>query len=123
MRAAIVCLATASFFGCGTYRLSPSDGGAPAGDDAAAPDGDDGGDASDGAVPGAPPLGATPHPGGVTFRVWAPQAAHVFVVGDFNAWDATANELVAEQASGAPTGIFGGDVAGAAAGQEYAYAV
>ena len=55
----------------------------------------------------------------VTFRVWAAHAAHVFVVGDFNAWDASANELAAEGTSA----IFGGDVAGAAVGQEYAYVV
>jgi len=118
MRAAILCLAFASFAGgCGTYRLTGSDGGAPSPDDAAAP-GDDAGDDGDG-LPGTPPLGATPHPGGVYFRVWAAHAAHVFVVGNFNGWDATANELAEEGASA----IFGGDVAGAAVGQEYAYAV
>src|SRR5262245_10122925 len=120
MRAAVLCLAFASFAsvasGCGTYRLSAGDGGVPvpAPDDAAVL-GDDAG----GALPDAPPLGATPHPGGVYFRVWAAHAASVAVVGDFNAWDATATPLAGEGASH----IFGGDVAGAVVGQEYAYAV
>src|SRR5947209_5297560 len=131
MRAAIVFLApliigpliAGSLAGCGTYRATTRDAGSGAGDDASVP-GDDAGTSDDGGdVPGAPPLGATPHPGGVTFRVWAPHAAHVFVVGGFNAWSATANELAAESKSGAPTGIFGGDVDGATVGQQYAYAL
>ncbi len=122
MRAAIVCLAIA---GCGTYGVRPS-ADAAAGDDAAIPGdlGDAGSDGGDGgAIPEGPPLGATPHPGGVGFRVWAPDDARVFVVGDFNGWDATANELAAESSGGAPTGFFSGDVAGAVVGQQYAYAL
>jgi 1,4-alpha-glucan branching enzyme len=124
MRAAIVCLASL-IIGCGTYHLRPSDAGG-GGDDAAVPggsDGDGGGRDGDGGVAGAPPLGATPHPGGVFFRVWAPHAAHVFVTGDFNAWSATADGLAAESSGGTPTGLFGGDVAGAAVGQQYDYVV
>ena len=119
MRAAIVWLASL-IIGCGTYRASATDGGPPA-DDAAAPaDGADDGATDDAAIPpGGPPLGATPHPGGVVFRVWAPHAAHVFVVGDFNGWSPTANELAPEGTSG----IFDGDVAAAAVGQQYAYAL
>ncbi|MDB4970997.1 MAG: 1,4-alpha-glucan-branching protein [Myxococcales bacterium] len=122
MRAAALCLASA-ILGCGTYAGRPPDaagvggvGGDGSGDDAgvAAPD------LAASGPPADAPLGATPYPGGTRFRVWAPHAAHVFVVGDFNAWSATANELAVE--SGA-TGIFGGDVAGAIAGQQYAYAV
>jgi 1,4-alpha-glucan branching enzyme len=84
--------------------------------------GDGGGSSSGGGSDGAtgattPGLGATPHPGGVTFRVWAPDAARVFVSGDFNAWSASANELAPEKTSG----YFGGDVAGASVGQSYAY--
>jgi 1,4-alpha-glucan branching enzyme len=33
-----------------------------------------------------PYMGATPYPGGVTFRVWAPFASDVQVQGDFNNW-------------------------------------
>ena len=63
-------------------------------------------------------LGATPIAGGVHFRVWAPDAARVFVEGDFNGWSASANPLAAE-----PGGIFDGEVAGAEVGQAYAYAI
>src|SRR4051812_20269385 len=109
MRAAAVCFAS-TLCGCGTYAAHPPDaamaGSGGAGDDAAA------GDAPDLAAGGPPadaPLGATPYPGGVRFRVWAPHAAHVFVAGDFNAWSATANELAPEAAGGgaAGGGIFG----------------
>jgi 1,4-alpha-glucan branching enzyme len=55
----------------------------------------------------------------VTFRVWAPDAAHVFATCDFNAWSKTANELLQEGTSR----IFGGEVAGAMAGQQYAYVI
>ncbi|MGB3187475.1 MAG: alpha-amylase family glycosyl hydrolase [Ornithinimicrobium sp.] len=34
-----------------------------------------------------PGMGAIPHDGGVTFRVWAPNARNVAVVGDFCGWD------------------------------------
>jgi 1,4-alpha-glucan branching enzyme len=63
-------------------------------------------------------LGATVHPGGVTFRVWAPEAASVFVEGDFDGWSPTADALAPEG-----DGTFGGDVAGATVGQAYAYAI
>src|SRR5690242_14181130 len=107
MRAPIVCLAASllAAAACGTYHVHSPDGppvgdtGDGGSDDAAAPD-------ADGAAPAAaPPLGATPYPGGVSFRVWAPHAQRVFVVGDFNAWDPTADELAAEGG-----GIFGGNV-------------
>src|SRR5207248_2445327 len=63
-----------------------------------------------------PGLGATPHPGGTTFRVWAPHASQVFVSGEFNAWNDSANELLLDA-----DGIFTGDVSGAIAGQPYQY--
>ena len=34
-----------------------------------------------------PPTGATVVPGGATFRIWAPRASSVHVVGNFNAWN------------------------------------
>ena len=34
-------------------------------------------------------MGAIPHTGGVGFRVWAPHAKSVSVIGSFNDWDAT----------------------------------
>jgi 1,4-alpha-glucan branching enzyme len=108
MRAAALCLA--SLAGCSTYSLSSPDGALP---------GDDGGaDLATETPPADAPLGATPYPGGVRFRVWAPHATRVFVVGDFNGWSPTASELLPEGG-----GRFGGDVAGAAVGQEYAYSV
>lgn len=41
-------------------------------------------------------MGAIPHEGGTTFRVWAPHADSVSVVGDFNDWSAEAHPLTAE---------------------------
>ena len=32
-------------------------------------------------------MGAIPHAGGVAFRVWAPHAQRVSVIGSFNGWD------------------------------------
>src|SRR5579884_1245957 len=112
---ALLCLAFVAA-ACGTYHQhAPS--GPPVGGDAGASNGADGGSGDDGGVapPDAPPLGATPYPGGVTFRLWAPHAQQVFVVGDFNQWSATANPLASEG-----NGIFGGNVDGAMAGQQYA---
>src|SRR5437879_4436655 len=64
----------------------------------------------------APALGATPHPGGTTFRVWAPHANSVSVIGDFNAWDPNAHPLAPEAG-----GLFAADVPSAVAGQQYKY--
>ncbi|MEE4275845.1 MAG: hypothetical protein V2J16_08295, partial [Thermoleophilia bacterium] len=33
-----------------------------------------------------PGMGAIPHAGGTSFRVWAPHAAAVFVTGTFDDW-------------------------------------
>jgi 1,4-alpha-glucan branching enzyme len=63
-------------------------------------------------------MGATLYSGGVTFRVWAPYAARVWVAGDFNGWSTTANELGNEF-----NGNFSTDVAGAARWQKYKYVI
>ncbi len=63
-------------------------------------------------------MGSTPYVGGVTFRVWAPNAAMVFVEGDFNNWSASANPLGSEG-----DGNWSNDVPGAEAGQTYRYVI
>ena len=65
-----------------------------------------------------PGMGSTPYDGGVTFRVWAPDAGSVFVEGDFNNWSTTANPLGADG-----NGNWSNDVAGAAVGQTYRYVI
>lgn len=63
-----------------------------------------------------PGLGSIPYNGGVNFEVWAPDAASVFVEGDFNNWSQTANQLVSQG-----NGIWSANVAGAVIGQTYRY--
>ncbi|MBI5366690.1 MAG: alpha amylase C-terminal domain-containing protein [Planctomycetes bacterium] len=65
-----------------------------------------------------PGMGAMPFAGGVTFRVWAPNASAVAVAGDFNAWSATATPLARESG-----GTWSADVPAAAAGQKYKYVI
>jgi 1,4-alpha-glucan branching enzyme len=55
---------------------------------------------------------------GVQFAVWAPNAARVSVLGDFNGWDAAAHEL---SARGDSSGIWEGFVEGPAPGAVYKY--
>ena len=54
-----------------------------------------------------PGLGSWPHPGGTTFRVWAPNAQSAAVAGEFNDWHA------APMARDADGGTWSLDVAGA----------
>lgn len=61
-----------------------------------------------------PGMGAVPHADGTTFRVWAPHAAAVAVVGSFNGWSADADPLAPEEG-----GYWSADVPGAAPGAEY----
>lgn len=61
-------------------------------------------------------LGATPHAGGVAFRVWAPNAQRVAVIGSFNAWDGDTHPLRAEE-----NGCWYADVAEAQIGDQYRY--
>ncbi|MCC6322015.1 MAG: alpha amylase C-terminal domain-containing protein [Phycisphaerales bacterium] len=65
-----------------------------------------------------PGMGAIPYAGGVTFRVWAPNASTVAVGGTFNAWSATANPLYLESGG---AGNWSVDVPGAVEGQEYKF--
>jgi 1,4-alpha-glucan branching enzyme len=60
-------------------------------------------------------LGATAVPGGVVFRVWAPNAARATVVGDWNGWNLTRDPMTATR------GIWEVMVAGARAGDEYKF--
>ena len=67
-------------------------------------------------------LGAVllPQGRGASFAVWAPNAQAVSVIGDWNAWDATAQPLV-PRADG--SGIWEGQADQARAGQAYKYRV
>jgi len=62
-------------------------------------------------------LGSHIVPGGVVFGVWAPNAARVSVIGDFNDWDNDANPLEPVGASG----IWEGFIPGLAKGTTYKY--
>jgi 1,4-alpha-glucan branching enzyme len=61
-------------------------------------------------------MGALPLEGSTHFRVWAPHANSVSVVGEFNNWDAKANPLARED-----DGNWAGEVEGAKAGQQYQF--
>ena len=61
-------------------------------------------------------MGALATDEGVAFRVWAPNADRVFVVGDFNEWHNDENELKAED-----NGYWFTLVKNAQVGQEYKY--
>ncbi|MRR54093.1 MAG: 1,4-alpha-glucan branching protein [Deltaproteobacteria bacterium] len=61
-------------------------------------------------------MGAIPHAGGVAFRVWAPHAQRVSVIGSFNGWDGEKHPLQAEE-----NGTWYADVAEAQVGDEYKF--
>jgi 1,4-alpha-glucan branching enzyme len=63
-------------------------------------------------------LGAVVHSGGVHFRVWAPFADGVRVMGDFNDWDRAG--VVMEKAD---DGTWAVNAESAAPGQEYKFIV
>ena len=63
-------------------------------------------------------MGAIPLEKGVAFRVWAPHAGSVAVVGSFNEFDATRDPLAAEE-----NGYWYGEVVSAKAGDEYKFAI
>jgi len=61
-------------------------------------------------------MGAAPHAGGVGFRVWAPNAEAVSVIGTFNAWDGARHPMQTEE-----NGNWYADVPEAHPGDEYKY--
>lgn len=61
-------------------------------------------------------MGPIAHEKGTTFRVWAPNAGKVFVVGTFNDWNETANPLTHEAG-----GYWSADIPGAKKDDEYKY--
>ncbi len=63
-------------------------------------------------------LGAHVDSDGCTFRVWAPAATSVSVIGDFNDWRPSAAPL-----KGCNAGIWSGRVSGARQGQRYKYRI
>ena len=63
-----------------------------------------------------PGMGAVLHAAGTTFRVWAPHADEVSVIGTFNDWDALKNPLQHEA-----NGYWATDVPAAKAGNEYKF--
>lgn len=65
-----------------------------------------------------PGMGAIPFDGGYAFRVWAPNASGVSVIGDFNDWDGGAHQLQDEG-----NGHWYGEVQGARTWQEYQFLV
>jgi 1,4-alpha-glucan branching enzyme len=63
-------------------------------------------------------MGSLPHETGTTFRVWAPFADAVHVIGSFNDWDENAHPLTAEE-----EGYWALDVPGVEVGDEYRFLV
>lgn len=61
-------------------------------------------------------MGPMPHSHGVAFRLWAPHADSVSIVGDFNQWDGQATPMTAEE-----NGHWYLDVPQAKIGDEYRY--
>ena len=61
-------------------------------------------------------MGAIPHAEGVSFRVWAPNAQEVFVMGDFNDWKSDTVALLPEE-----NGYWSVNVPEAQAEQEYKF--
>ena len=63
-------------------------------------------------------MGAILHDSGVAFRVWAPHADAVSVVGSFNDWSSDSHPMAKEG-----DGYWYADIASAAAGDEYRYRI
>ncbi|TWT37589.1 1,4-alpha-glucan branching enzyme GlgB [Posidoniimonas corsicana] len=65
-----------------------------------------------------PGMGSLPHPNGVAFRVWAPNAEAVFIVGDFNSWVEDATPMSREE-----SGTWYADCPDSKPGDEYRYLI
>jgi len=65
-------------------------------------------------------LGCALSDGSARFRVWAPNAARVSVIGDWNAWNGEANRLVVRNDE---TGIWEGSARGVTRGAAYKYRI
>lgn len=65
-----------------------------------------------------PGLGALPHARGVSFRLWAPHATKVFIIGSFNRWNETVSPLALEK-----DGFWSTDLPDAEVGDEYRYLI
>lgn len=63
-----------------------------------------------------PGMGAVPGAQGVSFRVWAPHAEKVYLIGSFNDWNETSTPLVSES-----NGYWSLEVPDAKPGDEYRY--
>jgi len=63
-------------------------------------------------------MGAIPNAKGVSFRVWAPHAEKVYLIGSFNDWKETSTPLASEQ-----NGYWSVDVPEAKTGDEYRYMI
>jgi 1,4-alpha-glucan branching enzyme len=63
-------------------------------------------------------MGSLPHDEGTTFRVWAPFADAVYVIGSFNDWDEAAHPLASED-----EGYWSTDVPEADVGDEYLFLI
>lgn len=61
-------------------------------------------------------MGSILHEQGVAFRVWAPHAKHVSVIGSFNNWDGTKHPMQAEE-----NGYWYANIAEAHAGDQYRF--
>lgn len=61
-------------------------------------------------------MGSIPHETGVSFRLWAPHADFVSVIGGFNNWDKQANPMSKQE-----EGYWVADISAAKAGNEYRY--
>ena len=64
-------------------------------------------------------MGAIVRPNGITFRVWAPHAQSVAVVGSFNSWKAVAADRLADEGNG----FWSIDSDRAHVGDEYRYEI
>ena len=74
------------------------------------------------AVPSSHPgMGAVPHDGGVTFRVWAPHARNTAVVGDFCCWDTGRKVPLARDQ--VRSGTWSAFVPGVGVGSEYRFLI